>query len=174
MLYRIDGRACYNRVREHVPLGGNNGPLVRHMLGTCPDCGGWHLPERELLRLLGVEEEAEHAVVIDLKPKKEGNVSVYRIRDIWGYNYGEWAPLAVRLEVLYADLDHPDPTAFKERFPSPKQPGDFVHEFLYLNNGKRGWNWGMVGFVNGALLWPDALRYFIDQIGGLLRGKEDP
>jgi hypothetical protein len=39
---------------------------------------------------------------------------------------------------------------------------DFTYEFLYVNGGAKGgtWTWGLVGRVNGALLWPDALRFY--------------
>ncbi len=37
---------------------------------------------------------------------------------------------------------------------------------LYLNGGttEEEWKFGPVGFVNGALLFPDALDYFMDEI----------
>jgi hypothetical protein len=45
---------------------------------------------------------------------------------------------------------------------------DEAHEFLYLNHGAkpgdRGWNWGPVGSVNGALLFRDALDYFMSEL----------
>jgi hypothetical protein len=48
---------------------------------------------------------------------------------------------------------------------------DQLGEFLYLQGGvKKGtWNWGMVGRVNGALLWPDAFAYLTDSLGRVLK-----
>jgi hypothetical protein len=128
---------------------------------TSPDCGPWHLRERRLLELLGTDDPSRHALVIDLKPRVDGNVSLYRLRNVWGYRGEGWAPLALQLEVLFADREEPDPDRFKQCFREPGKEGTLVHEFLYLG---KNWNWGMVGRVNGALLWPDAFDYFVAEI----------
>jgi len=43
---------------------------------------------------------------------------------------------------------------------------DPVFEFLYLNGDDKSWNWGKVGTVNAALLYKDALDYFLPIING--------
>ena len=44
--------------------------------------------------------------------------------------------------------------------------GDIIHEFLYIqvNPRTKHWTWGLVGRVNGVLLWPEVLNYFIKEI----------
>ena len=160
LLYEVDETGTYQQVRG-IALAGRHGPLLRHMDETCPHGGPWHLPERRLIELLGCDDPAKHAVVIDLKPRQKGNISLYRLRDVWGHRGDGWSPLALRLETLYVDHEHPEPDQFKRCFRVPEGTGELVHEFLYLG---ANWNWGMVGRVNGALLWPGAFDYFVDQI----------
>lgn len=127
----------------------------------------WHLPETELLKLVVEEKPSDHAILIDLKPNAKGNVSIYQLKDIWGFSYSEWTPIALHLETLFVDEEIENPDSFKNTFEAPNlKDRENVYEFLYLRGGTKGgtWNWGMVGRVNGALLWPDALKYFIDEL----------
>jgi len=67
---------------------------------------------------------------------------------------------------LLVDEPQENSETFKRMFTGPLVTRDFVYEFLYLRGGTEGgkWTWGLVGRVNGALLWPDALRYFANAI----------
>ena len=159
LLYDIEN-GFYQRPKQG-PLAGKNGPLFRHMEAACPQRGGWHLGEHRLLELLGAPSPERSAVVIDLKPNVKENVSLFRLCDVWGYRDHNWSPLALRLEELYIDHPHPDPKTFKQNFRAPPKPGAIVHELLYLG---KNWNWGMVGRVNGALLWPEAFEYLVAEI----------
>lgn len=158
------------RLRD-VQLAGD-GPL-KSVSGaaTSPDGTprGWHATEAEILRQIGVVPE-QHSIIIDLKPRQKGYVSLYRLRDVWGYSYEEWTPLALRLECLFVDVVHDDPPTFKREFPEPDVEGALIGEFLYVQGGTHGgsWNWGMVGRVNGALLWPDAFAYLSGNLGEAL------
>lgn len=166
-LYSLDalgaGRGEYRRVRE-ISLSGTDSPFRKVLV----DAGSakWHATDEFILYLLGVERSAEHRILIDLKPKHKTEVSLYRLRDVWGYSDDDWTPLALRLERVFMDQSQDDPPTFKKLFVGPLETNDFIYEFLYLNGGtKRGkWTWGLVGRVNGALLWPDALRYFANAI----------
>lgn len=107
--------------------------------------------------------------VFDIKPDLEGNVSLYRLDHVWGYSQQTWTPICLRLDPLFVDLEVEDSEEFKHKFqvPPPEERGGPVHEFLYVNHphGVKGrWEWGKVGHVNGALLWPEALAYFIERI----------
>ena len=137
----------------------------------------WHLSESDLLSTAIDEYLSEsalpndYAIVIDLKPKDKKRVSLYELKDIWGYSYSpDYTPIALRLETLAVDLDHPNPDALKQRFETNDRLREPVHEFLYLRGGSGAgndsgtWNWGQVGSVNGALLWPDALKFFFKEI----------
>ena len=139
-------------VSEHAPIGGG-APLP------------WHMSGSDIIQRVG-GSPSEHAFVIDLKPSAKNNVSLYQLNDIWGFSYPHWTPLALRLETLFVDEYSEGPEEFKEHFVVPDSRRELVHEFLYLCAGTAGgtWRWGMAGAVNGALLWPDALNYFIQQI----------
>jgi hypothetical protein len=49
----------------------------------------------------------------------------------------------------------------------PRRRSDFVHEFLYLQcgylEGRR--TWGMMGYTNAVLLYPDAFKYLLSKAG---------
>lgn len=173
-LYSLDSeQEKYRQIRE-ISLSGRQSPFPN----ICTELGDrWHCTDTDILSHLGDVEPAEHRILIDLKPSDKTNVSLYRLRDVWGYSYESWTPLALRLESLLVDDPRDNPTIFKQEFVGPKESGDFIYEFLYLNGGTKGgkWTWGMVGRVNGALLWPDALRYFINRINAqLVSDKLEP
>lgn len=171
LLYERDSRDRLSLAHE-VSLAGTNGPFARHVRGL-PSKGsggpvGWHVPEARLLEHLDVppDEVQDHALIIDLKPKAKNLVSLFRIRDVWGFSYGDWTPIALRLETQYSDFGTAAPERFKQTFTPPVGPPEHVHEFLYLQGGTHEgrWTWGLVGRVNGALLWPDALDFLFNAI----------
>jgi hypothetical protein len=125
----------------------------------------WHMPDSNFIYKLS-GSSGKYALIIDLKPKMSNNVSLFQVKDFWGYSYESWTPVAVRLETLFVDENKKNPDEFKKHFNDRNCPRERVHEFLYLQAGtKEGkWNWGKIGFVNGALLWPDALTFFINEI----------
>lgn len=155
------------RVKK-VSLGGKHGPFARHVQRLLDDGAEapieWHMDSRAILHQLGVDTPGDHALIVNLKPKAEGNVSLYRITDAWGHTKAKWTPLGLRMEMLFVDREEPDPDRFQERFQVPPGDGDLVHEFLYLTGGakKDRWMWGRTGTVNAALLWPDTFRYFVE------------
>jgi hypothetical protein len=92
--------------------------------------------ERLLERLC---KPTEHAVLKDLKPKAKGNVSLYRLTDIWGFSYREWTPICLRLETFFRDKMVRDPDECKREFEfRADHCEEIIHEFLYLNGGTSG------------------------------------
>jgi hypothetical protein len=160
----------YTRVGE-IQIAGKNGPLaaIQHTQnreGTVPL--RWHATAADILRSIGGDEAAQ-AILIDLKPKAD-TVSLYRLHDVWGFSYSGWTPLAPRLEVLFADFEHKHPAQLKAAFTDEDADGGIVGEFLYVRGGvvEGSWNWGMVGRVNGALLWRDAFEYLTGELQKVL------
>lgn len=128
--------------------------------------GGWHMTEEQLLRLCDVEPSS-NALIVDLKPKATNIVNLYSMRGIIGYSYEDWTPLCFLLEEMFADKPEYDPAGFKEKFLfSPDSSLRRAASFVYLRAGtQRGvWNWGAVGRVNGAIIFPDAWKYFHQQL----------
>jgi hypothetical protein len=94
LLYEI-ANGIYRRLHS-VHLGGKSCPFKKAAERT-PESPEWDITGSELLRLLEVQDEDRHAVVIDLKPNAE-SVNLYRIRHVWGYFSQKWTPIALELE----------------------------------------------------------------------------
>jgi hypothetical protein len=121
----------------------------------------WYISVDEVLTNLNATPQ-NNSLIIDVKPYDKKRVSLYRLEEIWGFLYPEeWSPLLVRLESLFVDWEVKNPEKFKEQFNDQDSEKEVIYEFLYIRKDKKTWNWGMVGRINGALLWPNALRYFI-------------
>ena len=170
MLYDVIADASQDRYTfaREIKLAGPSGPLAVFSRKANPEQRvpfGWHATEGDIIRLLG-GLPATQAIVIDLKPRVAGNVSLYRLLDLWGYSDENWTPLALRLEVLFGDREEPNPLVFKNSFVDPRTDHSLVGEFLYVKGGvsKGTWNWGMVGRVNGALLWRDAFDFLVSSL----------
>jgi len=157
---RGDGSRTFTRIGA-TTLVGNRGPITcyLHKHGN----GGWHMPEEELLRRCAVEP-ADHALIVDLNP--QGSVSLYRLKDVWGYSSEVWTPLALRLEPLFVNRIERNPKEFKQEFHDCDFDRDakIVHEFLYLLKRKDVWQWGRTGSVNAAVLPPGPFTYFLKEI----------
>lgn len=131
-------------------------------LGT----GGWYMSEENLLKLCGVEPDS-HALIVDLKPNATSIVNLYSMRGIIGYSYEDWTPLCFLLEEMFADEPEEDPASFKEEFSfSSDNYLRRAASFVYLRAGtqKGVWGYGKVGQVNGAMIFPDAWKYFHQQL----------
>lgn len=166
------GAAAFVQLRE-LSLAGTSGGLLQGFVAKFapPQARtfAWHATASDLIAEAGASPKS-HAIIADLKSAR-GNLSLFELTDVWGFSYGEWTPLALRLEVLAADRTVPDPRRTKQRFTDEGCSRQAVHQFLYLQGGLRGgaWTWGPVGSVNGVLLWPDAFEYFLERIG--VRGR---
>lgn len=165
-LYRLDGDV-FDRVRSNVPLAGLNGPLCGSAR-RAPDNPEWELSEEALVRFFGVDS-SNHVVITDLKPKVQNEISLYRLRHVWGYSSHGWTPFALELEGLYVDAQPPagvSAAEIKQRFPKLEQPGDRIYEFLYVNgDGKSGsWAFGRIGRLNAPLLWERVFHSFLKRI----------
>jgi hypothetical protein len=132
----------------------------------------WVRSEHELVKDLCSElglPAKNYSTVIDLKPKETKSVSLHRVEKIWGVTTPTWTPIALRLSGLFVDEAVSDAESFKGTF-KPKRYGDEhtgIHEFLYFRHDggvDSAWNWGRVGSVNGALLWPSIFDYFVSEI----------
>ena len=76
--------------RPHaVRLPGNGGPFRRHaepLFARAPEgMLPWHLDETQVLRLLDASP-ADCALIVDLKPDHPTEVSLYRLRHVWGHS----------------------------------------------------------------------------------------
>ena len=156
----------YKMTREVTPVAGKRGPLYSFVSRTFKKAKDghltWEMSEDQILLEIGVRDLENSSLLVDLKPTVKNNVSLYRLKKIWGYSTPTWTPLAVQLESIFVDKEVRNPKSYKKHFSDPGEEGDLIHEFLYLQGGTRegNWLWGRVGSVNGTLLWEDAFNHF--------------
>jgi len=162
---RPDGSVRYTQQRQITLAGSSTGLIYPFVLAYArrQERFAWHAKINDLLDEAGIPPKG-HAVVIDLKPKE--SVTLFELTDVWGYSYPEWTPIAMRMETLFLDEKPLDPDAFKQRFADARCRRRPLYEFLHLQGGTIGgsWNWGQVGTVNGALLPPEALDFFLERL----------
>ncbi len=168
---RGDGRSSY-RFAEQCSLFGCNKGYIPWLLGKrTPISQGepykWHIP---IQAALDATEYRGSTLLIDLKPKQhKTNLSLYEVLDVWGHSASGWTPVLLCLSGLFVDAD---PTSIdRNDFSITDMDRDEpIYEFLYLDgsvsNGKLTGHWKAppASPTNAALLWPCALRYFIDCI----------
>lgn len=168
---RNEGVTTYQLVRK-ISLGGKSGPVSRFVCSPATAKPRWKICESQLLRL--VDGGEKNAVVVDLKPEVRRNVSLYRIRDIWGYSADGWTPILLKLTRLFSDRDTENPQEFKQSFDEREARIETVYEFLYLQGecSDDSWSWGRVGNVNGTLLFPEALDYFLGVLNAAIQSPK--
>ena len=133
---RQEGNKYHFSRNYHITLGGNKWGVIREYLDkTKPSRLSvpykWHFPIEKGLKQL---EYDENSILIDAKPHKEGNVSLYEILDIWGYTTRTWTPILLRLKALLVDEEasYYD----KKQFKITGYPNiETVLTFLYLRGG---------------------------------------
>lgn len=163
----------YEIHQGYIPLAGHQNGLIfsaliaanhwqQHMGQNIPF--GWHLSACDLLAV--DYNPYEYAIVIDLQPRAN-NLDFYELKDVWGFSYPDWTPILLRVERL---LDNVPPVPHNDDFMWHYTDNNCnrpqVHEFLYLQGGYAGgnWNWPPPSPTNGAMLWPDALAFFLGVI----------
>lgn len=171
LLYKVTGgggNRAYSRLRE-IHISGHLEPIAKSqaIVGALP-CR-WEASAADILLQEGVSA-SDHEIVIDLMPSRANSVSLYRLVRVWGYSEAEWTPVALQLESLFVERPCAMPEQFKENFTDADATRSPVGEFLYLRGGITGgaWSWGRIGWVNGALLWPDAFEYLSGELAKVM------
>lgn len=127
----------------------------------------WHLSLQTELVAAG---SLGSTVVIDLKPKQTAtNLSLYELLDVWGYSSSGWTPILLHMSGLYVDADPKtcNRNNFTVQNDAREEP---IYEVLYVKGSvsdgrlSGGWNCPPASPTNGALLWPEVLRYFVECI----------
>lgn len=170
---RVEPDAVRYRFKEEVALFGCVQGFIPWLLrkklsGPMTESCRWHLDVRACLA--EHQEYADASLLIDLKPKQnKTNLSLYEVLDVWGFSSNGWTPILLRLSGLFVDADpaSADRNDFVLRKSAISGP---IYEFLYLDGTIRTgclsgrWTPPPVSPTNSALLWPDALRYFLQCI----------
>jgi hypothetical protein len=136
----------------------------------------WELSGADLCRAViaknGIESEAASCKVVVDATYGRSDALLLEINYIWGFSYNLWTPILLRMTTLF-EGDRPKGKATPvERF---RLDGDetSIHEFLYLQCGHQGGkkNWGMMGYTNAALLYPDAFAHLLAKVGFVQRSR---
>jgi hypothetical protein len=128
----------------------------------------WHL---DVLSELGAHPEfRDSTLVIDLRPKqKRTGLFLYELMDVWGYSAHDWTPIMLRLHGLLVG-DDPSSVNEKDFVRKDSEIVRPIYEFLYLNGWVAHgelmgpWTSPPVSSTNAALLYRDALNYFLGRI----------
>ncbi len=165
-LYIVNGNE-FSKLRK-IPLVGKNSGLNSFLLeqrSKNKSEFSWHLSEEDIIKRTKFdrEEGRQYALIIDLKPDEEGNISLYRLGEVWGWWDNNWAPIAVRLKPYRVDEE--GGIEKKIKFVHNDKKTKSIFEFLYIRESKTGnVDWGRVGKANGALLWPGPYKYLTKSI----------
>jgi hypothetical protein len=166
----VPGGAKFDRVTEGHLFGSRSGIIAQQLAPIVPQEQSepfpWHLPVEKTLASGGV------AFVIDLKPRNKDprkSLSLYQVRDVWGYSAQGWTPIMIRLRGLCVDGKPPidDPNHFTVAFvPQHENVYTFLSCDGTVREGKLHGDWTAAppSSTNSALLWPEPLRYFVTTI----------
>lgn len=170
---RVGTDATRYRFQGQVSMfGRKNGFIPKLLRRKIPPGQGepylWHI--KVIDELSSLLEYPDSTLLIDLKPKQnKTNLSLYEVMDVWGYSSHGWTPILLRLSGLFVDED----PAVIDRHDFIRKDNEVdgpIYEFLYLNGSVI--NGELVGLwtppsgspTNTPLLWPGALRYFVQCI----------
>jgi len=164
-----DGKECF-KVDKSISLAGYNVIYSLWNKQGKPINKGWHIDIDTLINDItsGKGNYKTHAIIIDLMPSNKYEINLMELLDIWAYPEGKkekisWIPLMLRIREIYYYWDSKgniqNRQSILDKFCNPEYSDD-IFEFLYLQGEDRGWNWGRVGQVNGALIYKDARNYF--------------
>ena len=133
---------------------------------------GWQIDFNDLVSELQdkVSPGYRPAILIDYDPSGKEEAVLLQVNDLYAYTYAckdtgkVWGtPIMLHMQKVFG-RSLPEGSNAEQRkdlisrFDAEYQ--EEVIEFLYLQGEDRGWNWGMVGRVNAALIPPDARKFF--------------
>jgi hypothetical protein len=141
--------------------------LAFSMTKTQGEPFSWHLEIPSALRSPKAEYPDANSIVIDIKPGNKEGLYLCELTDVWGYSSAGWTPMMWRMKQLLwaADSKKIDRLDFK----APSD-GHEIHSFIHAAGSvRRGeivgtWNPPNASPTNSALLWPDALDYFVGEM----------
>ena len=161
----------FTRESEIALFGCNRGLFAREVRRTLPAGQDapyrWHINVPEAV---ASEDGEERAVVIDIKPNNEQDVTLCELLDVWGDTREEWTPLLLRMRGLVLE---PQEAGFdKADFAAQKLDSfhDSIFSILYVDGtvseGELRGRWlpPRPSPTNAALLWPVTLQYFLECI----------
>lgn len=169
----LDSGSSYKMISE-VPIAGHNLIYNTWLNKGKPINAGWEITENDILENFknAASVNSCPALIIDFDPKGKEEITLLEMVHIYAYTYADktteeiwWTPILPKMYEIkpkkhFSKCKSPrERKAIISEFESTGYGNEIV-EFLYLQGEKHGWNWGMVGRVNGALIYSDARKYF--------------
>ncbi len=161
------------RSGEQISLFGRNKGWIPWLLQQMmPNGQGepyrWHIHIHDGLALPAVRKEYPNvdAIIVDIKPTAKDQFLVCELEDVYGYSADGWTPLLWHMQVL----SNGEPKANHLEDFDARSDGKTIYEFLYATGGVDNgeiigtWNAPRPSSTNGVLLWPEALKYFMECI----------
>jgi hypothetical protein len=155
---------------EETSLAGD-GLIARYLKKTISNSTtepySWHIESNQLFNTL---ELPGNALVIDLKPKSKTKLSLFKVKNVWGYSSSGWTPIMLELKEIVNDENPNDYNRETVELEKEKyERGDSVFTFLYLRGtirngklvGEGRWRFSGPSPTNSVLLWPKVRDYFI-------------
>lgn len=129
----------------------------------------WHVSIRDAFDGANYEKTdfTDSALIIDLTPNRP-ELNLFEVLDVWGFSSHGWSPILLHLSGLFVDVD-PEEVNDRKFTIKDSDRSEPIYEFMYLRGSvskgklKGPWTLPMVP-LNGALLWPESLSYFIESI----------
>jgi hypothetical protein len=171
--YTIEGGSTHFELLGEAQLAGANAIFHIWQQKGEPRNQGWHINSNDLSNHFKDKVPAGSCptVVIDYDPRGKEEIVLLQILDIYPYTYankntGEvwWSPMMLRMKKIFgkqpsAPINVDERHGLIAKFDLYDFDEEIV-EFLYVQGKKGGWNSGMVGRVNAALIPPEARMYF--------------
>lgn len=171
---KMINNALHFKCIKEISLGGRQ-IIYRNWIENKNKFGEWKISPQELLNKIDKNSysTSEYTILIDGKPNSETELEFFEIDDICVYTFkneyevkADWSLLLLKCQLIFCSQDKSLIDKIRETksfSPQDVKPTP-VRTFLYLRGCDAGWNWGRLGQMNGAWLYPDALKYFMKNL----------
>jgi hypothetical protein len=171
-IYNVEKKGSvysYNLFMKNIPLfGSKNGLIVKILkIITPPNQNEEYKWKINMETDLPKIDLPNKSIIIDLKPRTENNVSLYEIKNIFGYSSFGWTPMMFHLKAL--KVDEKGDQKQKEKFEIKDINLDNIFTFIHVYDGsvRKGeiigkWIPPRPSSTNSVLLWEKTLDYFIE------------
>ncbi|MBN1472895.1 MAG: hypothetical protein JW925_14065 [Syntrophaceae bacterium] len=159
-------------MKKKIPIAGYN--VIHHywIERSRPLNKGWEITADEVIRYVTKNDGniMNYSIVIDSAPSLKDIIDLKEVHDIHLYTYknekenkADWSVLCLRVHDIYyqKNVSEVDINCNKNEFQPDKQKNGLIYSFLYLHGDRRSWNWGRLGQMNGAWIYPEARQYFL-------------
>jgi len=103
-----DNKVVFRQIEKTSLAGCTNGLIARYLKKTINNSitepYPWHIESDKLFNTLDLPG---NILVIDVKPNSKTELSLFKIKNIWGYSSSGWTPIMLELKEIVND-ENPD------------------------------------------------------------------